>query len=131
MIFESDRPVLRSLFERIYQALLPGGLFVFDITDTRLMSFSAQSKAFTEDWLVLVDRQIDRAQETLTRKIITFRKVGEHYRRDDEIHRQQLYRVADVVADLQIVGFQVQTADRYGSYQLPPAHTVFVAYKAS
>lgn len=128
---DSDRQMLRSLFEHIHQALIPGGIFVFDIADTRLLSASSSAKAFTEgkDWLVLVERQTDQEQAILTRKIITFRKVGEHYRRDDEVHRQQLYRVADIAADLQTVGFQVQTADYYGSYQLPPAHTAFIAYK--
>jgi len=48
---------------------------------------------FTEgdDWIVLVEKYENQEEEILTRKIISLRLVAEHYRRDDEIHDQQLY----------------------------------------
>jgi hypothetical protein len=56
--------------------------------------------------------------------------VGEHYRRDDEVHRQRLYEAADVAEELQQVGFQVEVMHSYGQYDLPPAHAAIVACKS-
>ncbi|MBW4632282.1 MAG: hypothetical protein KME30_10375 [Iphinoe sp. HA4291-MV1] len=70
---------------------------------------------FTEgkDWVVLVEKKEDLEQETLTRRIITFRKVGEHYRRAEEVHHQRLYKATDVARELRQVGFQVQMMSSY------------------
>ncbi|MBO1048534.1 MAG: hypothetical protein HEQ10_12700 [Dolichospermum sp. DEX182a] len=86
---------------------------------------------FTEgdDWIVLVEKYENQEEEILTRKIISLRLVAEHYRRDDEIHDQQLYKAADIVREIQKIGFQVQVSHGYGEYQLPKAHAAFIATK--
>ena len=73
--------------------LLPGGIFIFDILEPGQLSQGDPSRTFTEgeDWIVLVEKEEDLKQKILTRRITTFRQVGEYYRRDDEIHRAQLY----------------------------------------
>ena len=77
--------------------------------------------------MVLVEKEED--QNTLTRRITTFRKTGEHYRRSDEVHRQRLYRAPDIARELRQVGFWVRTMRSYGRYPLPKAHAAFVARK--
>jgi hypothetical protein len=59
---------------------------------------SKTSKGFTEgeDWIVLVEKEEDRERSTLVRRIVTLRKIGEHYRRDEEVHHLQLYRSTDI-----------------------------------
>ncbi|ARV63244.1 SAM-dependent methyltransferase [Nostocales cyanobacterium HT-58-2] len=128
---DNNSQTLIQLFYRIYNALIPGGVFIFDIAEPGQVISQTPIKNFTEtdDWIVLVEKQEDRDSEILTRRIITFRKVGEHYRRDDEVHRQQLYKAADVTAKLRRVGFEVQTTQSYGQFHLPKAHTAFIAYK--
>ena len=150
---------LRQLFHRIYHALVPGGLFIFDLIEAGQEKPGTSTQSFTEgkDWIVLVEKEENRAQATLTRRIVTFRKIGEHsrrdgehsrrdgehsrwhgehyrrdgehYRRDDEIHSVQLYRATEIVEALQQVGFHCQLVRHYGSYPLPKAHAAFIACK--
>jgi hypothetical protein len=45
-----------------------------------------------EDWAVLSEREEDPELGTMERRIVSFRKVGEHYGRIDEVlHRVRLY----------------------------------------
>ncbi|MDZ7958113.1 MAG: class I SAM-dependent methyltransferase [Aulosira sp. DedQUE10] len=128
----SDHQTLINLFQRIYNALTHGGVFIFDIAEPGQVT-PGITKGFTEgeDWVVLVEKQENQEQSILTRRIISFRKVGEHYRRDDEIHHQQLYIAEDIASELIRVGFQVQTMRSYGQYALPKAHAAFIAHKFS
>jgi SAM-dependent methyltransferase len=128
---ESDRQTLVQLFHRIYSALTPGGVFIFDIAEPGQVAQGTTTRGFTqgEDWVVLVEKEEDRQQGTLTRRIITFRQVGEHYRRDDEVHRLRLYEATDVARELRQVGFEVEIMRSYGQYLLPQAHAAFIARK--
>lgn len=127
---ERHRGLIR-FFRRVYDALVPGGVFVFDVAEPGQVPLGTKTRGFSEgeDWLVLVEKEENAEQETLTRWISTFRKVGEHYRREDEVHRQRLYKSEGIAKDLRQVGFQVQTTRRYGRYDLPKAHAAFVARK--
>jgi SAM-dependent methyltransferase len=94
---KSDRQTLINLFHRIYSALTPGGVFMFDIAEPGQVT-QGITKGFTEgeDWVVLVEKQENQELNILTRRIISFRKVGEHYRRDEELHHQRLYQATDI-----------------------------------
>lgn len=129
---DNNSQTLVQLFYRIHNALTPGGVFIFDIAEPGQITPGTPSKNFTEgeDWVVLVEKEEDRDSEILKRRIITFRKVDEHYRRDEEVHRQQLYKAADVTAKLRQVGIEVETTLSYGQFHLPKAHTAFIAYKS-
>ena len=132
-LFDSgnDSPALTQLFRRVYDALAPGGLFVFDIGEPGQIKPGVTAKGFTEgeDWVVMVEKQEER--KILTRRIISFRKVGNHYRRETELHRQRLYKSTDVAKELREVGFRVRTIRSYGRYPLPKAHAAFVARKSA
>lgn len=132
-LFDTDNncQTLVQLFDRIYAALIPGGVLVFDIAEPGQVTAENRAKSFTEgeDWIVLVDKEEDRDQSKLIRHIITLRKVEEYYRRDDEVHYLRLYKAIDVAEKLGQVGFQVQMMRRYGHYELPKAHVSFIARK--
>lgn len=83
--FVSRTERLARLFRRIYKALTPGGVFVFDIAGPGQVK--GGTKGFTEGdgWLVLVEKHEDEESAVLTRRITSFRKVGG---RSDEVHRQ-------------------------------------------
>ncbi|OUL32631.1 class I SAM-dependent methyltransferase [Nostoc sp. 106C] len=127
---KSDRQTLINLFQRIYNALVPGGVLIFDIAEPRQVTEKI-TKGFTEgkDWVVLVEKAENQEANILTRRIISFRKVGEYYRRDDEVHYQQLYKATDIANELHQVGFEVQMMRSYGEYSLPKAHAAFIARK--
>jgi SAM-dependent methyltransferase len=84
---DNNHQTLVQLFHRIYNALVPGGVFIFDIAQPGQVTQGNTAKGFTEgkDWIVLVEKKEDREQATLSRRIITLRQVGEHYRRDDYV----------------------------------------------
>ncbi|MCC5602295.1 class I SAM-dependent methyltransferase [Nostoc favosum] len=123
---------LVDLFDRIYNALASGGVLIFDIAEPGQIAPGITTKGFNEgeDWIVLVEKKEDQKERILTRRIITFRKVGEHYRRDDEVHYQQLYEATDIAEKLRQVGFQVEIVRSYGEYNLPKAHAAFIAHKS-
>ena len=129
---ENGGQELARLFRRVYQALVPGGVFVFDVAGPGQIPRGTKSRGFSEgeDWVVLVEKEEDRERATLTRRITTFRRVGEHYRRDDEVHRQRLYRPSEIAGELRRAGFRVRTMRGYGQYDLPRAHAAFVARKS-
>ncbi|WP_413200839.1 class I SAM-dependent methyltransferase [Nostoc piscinale] len=132
-LFDADnnRQNLIQLFQRIYQALVPGGVLIFDIVEAGQIAVGNKAKNFTEgkDWVVLVEKEELRSQNILTRRIITFRQVGQYYRRDEEIHHVQLYRATQIATDLRKMGFRVQTTRNYGNFYLPKGNVAFIARK--
>ncbi len=128
---QANHHALVQLFQRIYVALVPGGLLIFDLANPGQAIPGQTTQTFREgeDWLVLVEKTEDAVSESLTRRIISLRRVSDLYRRSQEIHRLQLYPTDTIIADLTKVGFRVQTDSSYGSHPLPPAHTVFIAQK--
>ncbi|MEM9484333.1 MAG: hypothetical protein AAGA83_11640 [Cyanobacteria bacterium P01_F01_bin.116] len=77
----------------------------------------------------MVEKKEDPQQSVLTRRITTFRKDGDYYRCDQEVHCVRLYRSTAIAHQLRQVGFKVQTTRSYGQYQLPHAHAAFIARK--
>lgn len=130
---DNDRRGLIRLFRRVYRVLAPGGVFVFDIAEPGQDTRGTGNRGFSEgeDWVVLVEKEEDPERATLTRRITAFRKVGEHYRRDGEVHRQRLHKPSEIAEELRRVGFRVRTMRRYGQYYLPRADAAFVARKPS
>ena len=129
-LFDPENEVrgLDLVFGRVYEALRPGGVFVFDLLGPGQVP-GGVSKTFSEgpDWAVLSEKVEDQERGTLTRRIVSFRKVGEHYRRDDEIHRVRLYGPEEVADELGRAGFEVRTVRGYGGYPLSENHAAFVA----
>lgn len=128
---DNDDSTLTQLFERIYNALVPGGLLIFDILEVGQIPPGVILKNFQEgkDWIVLVELEEDEKQSTLTRRIISLRKFGDDYRRDDEIHQVRLYKAEDLREKLSAVGFQVEILNAYAEFKLREKHAVFVARK--
>jgi SAM-dependent methyltransferase len=128
---ENEDRGLARLFRGVYDALLPGGVFVFDVLGPGQVEPGTAARGFRlgEDWAVLSERQEDAELGTLVRRIVSFRKVGEHYRRNDEVHRVRLYPPDELSAELRRVGFRVQKMHAYGGYSLAEGHAAFVARK--
>jgi SAM-dependent methyltransferase len=133
-LFDRDNnfQILIQLFERVYNALISGGVFIFDIAEPGQVIEGKRIKSFTEgkDWVVLIEKEEDREKSVLSRRLVTLRKVGEYYRRDDELHYLRLYKAADITEKLKQVGFTVESMSSYGDYDLPHAHVAFVARKS-
>jgi SAM-dependent methyltransferase len=128
---ENKRQPLTKIFRRVYNALTPGGLFIFDIAEPGQLLKGDSGKVFKEgkDWIVLVEKHEDRKQNLFTRRIVSLRQAGKHYRRSDETHIQRLYRSVDIARELRQTGFRVRIVRSYGDYKLPRAHVAFIARK--
>jgi SAM-dependent methyltransferase len=121
---------IRRVLERAFAALEPGGLLVLDIAEPgRVPGGTSKSCFERDDWAVLVASEEDAERRRLTRRITSFRKVGELYRRDHEVHRQVLLPRAEVESWLKELGFQVRTLDAYGSEPMTPGDVGFLARK--
>jgi SAM-dependent methyltransferase len=121
----NGRRELKRLFRRVYAALLPGGVFIFDIAEPgrELRRAHAQGK----DWAILFAAEASR--DMLVRRMTAFRRVGKLYRRSEETHRLRLYRSSDVAADLRRAGFAVRVLRAYGRMPLPSGNAAFMATK--
>jgi SAM-dependent methyltransferase len=125
----------RHSFEKVHQllchafeALTPGGLLVFDVAEPgRVPGGASRTWTEGEDWAVLVTTEEDRQQGLVTRHITSFRRVGELYRRDHEVHRLRLLPRAQVVSWLRGIGFEAQLLGAYGPVRFPPGMVGFLA----
>ena len=128
---ENEERGLGRVFRRVHEAIDPGGVFIFDALGPGQVPAGARAKGFAvgEDWAVLSEREEDHERGTMERRIVSFRKVGECYRRIDEVHRVRLYDPAELAAELENAGFLVRTMRSYGDLPLSEGHTAFVAQK--
>ena len=121
---------LRRVCQRIYHALQPGGVLVFDVAEPARGKSAAIGFRSGGDWACAHETTYDARRKILTRHIITFRKSGKHYRRHEETHRLRLYRRQDVARMLRDIGFRVRTTRRFGDFELLPGMAAFIARKA-
>ncbi|MFI5361285.1 MAG: class I SAM-dependent methyltransferase [Elusimicrobiota bacterium] len=105
--YMSRRADFDFLFRRIFAALRPGGVFLFDAKRPgRAVETLTRGKA-GKDWAVLATSS-EKRDGTLTREITSFRRVGSTYRRSDETHRLTLLSSRDLSRRLRRAGFSVR-----------------------
>ena len=128
----STNPGLLRLFRRIYSALSQKGVFIFDVAGSGRVPGGGPHRVFTEgrDWAVLMLAEEDRQRGRLTRHITSFRKAGDLYRRDEEIHHLRLLARSEVRQQLQTVGFRVRALGGYGQLRFARGHVGFIASKS-
>jgi len=126
----SGKPGLVGFFQRVHRALRPGGVLIFDVLEPGA-SDGAPSRRFMEgpDWAILLEVDEDRKRRILTRRIVSFRQVGRLYRRSEETHRQHLYGRAELLEELDQIGFETQLLGGYGRLRFTPAHAGILARK--
>jgi SAM-dependent methyltransferase len=124
-------PVLRRFFRRAYDALPPGGLFVFDFMHSaRRRTYPARTIG-AKDWSMAVRADYNRRTRILTRRIELVRRFGSRVARSRETHKVRIYPVREIVATLNRIGFRVSTSRAIGDYQLLPGDTAVVARRPS
>jgi SAM-dependent methyltransferase len=119
------------LFRRVYDALTSGGYFIFDFAEPGRVPGKGVSRNYFEgdDWTVLVTAREDRRHRRLTREITTYRRVGELFRRDHEVHGQRLLERTEVAAQLRGLGFRVRILRGYGTLRFVRGHVGLCARK--
>lgn len=120
---------LRRVFDRVYSALKPGGLLVFDIAPPGRGKGPRRRHRQGKDWAIMTEVDEDASTNKLTRRITTFLKQGDSYRRGEEVHVLQLYKKSDILSELRRVGFRVRTVRAYGAQPMIGNCAGFVARK--
>jgi SAM-dependent methyltransferase len=130
---EGDDADLRvsRFFQRASAVLPPGGVLIFDVIERGEPSLTARMWSSGADWAVLVDTREDPASRALVRDIQTFRSAGELYRRGREVHRVRLFDSGRLADDLAAWGFEVETAQAYGTQTLGPRRRAFFASRVN
>lgn len=131
-LFDSKNSLreLTKLFARLYEALRPGGLFVFDIAQPGQIHPNDRVRNFSgPDWTILREADEDRERMILTRRMAIFRKDGSLYRRSEETHRLRLYWGTDLARILRKIGFRARIHRAYGKYRLTGNRVAIVASK--
>ncbi len=128
---QHNKTDLTAFFKRVYTVLCPGGVFIFDIAEPGYVNGVNPQKTFVEgkSWAILVEKEEDRRNETLTRNMTIFRKVGKLYRRSEEVHRVQLYRNIAIARELRSLGFKVRPMGGCGELRFRKAVVGFSATK--
>jgi SAM-dependent methyltransferase len=127
----NDARALDRLFRRVRDALAPGGVFVFDLAGPGRVPPGEVERghAADEDWAVLFEAEEDPRRRLLTRRMTTFRRVGKHYRRGQEVHRVRLIPAAEAAARLRRAGFSARILRGYAGERFAPGHAVLVGRK--
>lgn len=121
--------LVTSFFRRVAQSLPTAGMLIFDLIGLGGPSLTSKTWMAGEDWAVLVETTEEQSRRTLTRSIETFHRVGELYRRGQEVHHVRLFEIDKLSNLLSTLGFSVESARCYGAQQLPPRRYAFFAVK--
>jgi SAM-dependent methyltransferase len=122
----ADADFLVHNFFRALSDILPvGGMLIFDVIELGDPSLAGRFWSSGEDWAVLAETEEDQSSRTLVRRIETFRRVDQLYRRGSEVHRVRLFDTAELLDQLAACGFSTETAQAYGTHQLGPRRRAF------
>ena len=118
-----------ALFADVSAALVPGGVFLLDVAGPDRAP-AQPTRTFVEhpDWAVLMESS--GADGILPRRITTFRRRRDDYRRDAEGHRLYLIEPDEIEAALQANGFHVRRSRGYDDTLFPPGLCRFVAQRS-
>jgi SAM-dependent methyltransferase len=121
----------RALFRRVHKALIPGGLFLFDVAGPGRVTGHEPTRVHTQGdgWAVLMIADEDPRRGLLTRRITTFRRTGKLYRRTEEVHCLRLVPRAAIERQLGDVGFRTRALETYGRTPFLPGVTGYLAEK--
>jgi len=129
--FRNDAGRLRELIGRAHEALLPGGLLLFDLAAPGRVPDPQPPATHLEgeDWAITFAAQEIKAPPMLIRSMTTVRRTPEGLRTDEEKHHLLLYRREDVEAVLGEAGFEVEVRDGYAPGLVYPGLPVYLARK--
>jgi 2-polyprenyl-3-methyl-5-hydroxy-6-metoxy-1,4-benzoquinol methylase len=116
---------VRTFIRNAANALAPGGLLLFDVAERGSYPPHDERRIGGSNWSVIVIKDSD--DKSLTRRVMTFRKIRGVMRRDEEIHTLELYDREELLAILRDAGFRVRVRRSYGTYRLPKGHAVYIA----
>ncbi len=119
-----------SVLQRIFAALRPGGVLLFDIVicdDAN--AFRYRRRHTGTDWTLDHAVSEDIRRHRLRRDIVLDRRLGDTWRRSRETHFLVLHEQQTLARRLRAVGFGVETARSIGGVATLPRRTAFICRK--
>jgi ubiquinone/menaquinone biosynthesis C-methylase UbiE len=108
----TGREGIQAVFNRVYQILIPGGTFLFDVhTPYKIRDiFGDETFHYQDDETAYIwESSFEEETETVQHDLTLFvREKDGLYRRFQESHRQQSYNLDDLTRWLVEAGFEVQ-----------------------
>jgi ubiquinone/menaquinone biosynthesis C-methylase UbiE len=103
---------LQQAFAGAYQALKPGGIYIFDMNTVYglavdWMRHQTYIQNETQDFIELHRQYFDYENLIATIAITVFAKAGDSWQRFDEDHQERGYPIADIHFLLEKTGFQI------------------------
>jgi SAM-dependent methyltransferase len=112
----AGRERLAPLFARVWRALGPGGLFMFDVAEPgRERRTPRRTWRDGPDWLLCFEAAEEPDAPVLHRRITVFRQAAGGWRRSDELHTLRLYPRGEVLDELAAAGFRTRLLAGYGA----------------
>jgi SAM-dependent methyltransferase len=120
---------LDRLFARVARALVPGGVFLFDVLLREGKPLPAWHWRRGQDWAVLSATAESPARRAVIRRILIFRRSGGRWRLSLETHRVRPFARREVLQALRDAGLAAQSYRAYEDLALLPRRRAFVARK--
>lgn len=122
---------IQKTLRRVFQALRPGGVFVFDAREPSSEPVEPRmASRVGADWACFALIEEPPKSNLIVRHITSFRHVGKTYRRGEEVHRLHVYPKAEMLHWLRTIGFRVRSFRGYGDdYRFTQHQCVYVARK--
>lgn len=119
---------LERVFARVFKALWPGGVFLFDMAGPGRVPGGREISVWVgEDWGVVSDAVEDAKRHTLTRTVTLLRKRKGRVVSGEEVHRLRLVPSMRVLEMLRKAGFKARSLQGYDGARFAPGHSVFLA----
>jgi len=124
---------LLTVFRRVFSALAPDGLFLFDMnTAWALATLWDDETYFTDsaDLSVVLHSKYDDIRQRAIVLVTCFERVGELYRKISEQHMEQAYPLEQVATLLIDAGFQIEGHYDCFTFHEPGPETLRIMWAA-
>jgi len=112
---------LLTVFRRVFDLLLPGGLFLFDMNTAWAFAALWDDETYfidSDDLAAILRSEYDPHRQRAAVTVTCFERVGDFYRKLIEHHTEQAYPPEQIATLLTDVGFQVE--GEYDCFSLDP-----------
>ncbi|MBI4898292.1 MAG: class I SAM-dependent methyltransferase [Actinobacteria bacterium] len=122
---------MNAVFTRAFEALVPGGMLLFDVAQPGRGLPRAEHTVWTGDgWRVSSETIEAPARRRLSRRIVSHRETSDGERRTEEIHELELYDPEELHSALCHAGFSVKALATYaGEYHFSAGHGGYLAMR--
>lgn len=122
----ADENTLLQFFQRVFRALQPGGIFLFDVLGNA-HDYTGKFWQDREDFFVLSD--VSQKGELTHRHIISFLKAADVYTKSVEDHVLVTFSAARLQSLLGQAGFSAKQVYHYGDVAMLPGRIAFECSK--